>query len=46
MFKNHLIKSVKFVGKGIGLICFTMGCEYMKGDSNKNRDLRFIHRWN
>ncbi len=46
MFKNYLIKSAKVIGKGVGLICFTTGCEYVKGDSNKNSDLRFIHRWN
>ena len=46
MFKNHLVKSIKFIGKGIGLICFNTGCEYVKGDSNNNRDIMFIHRWN
>ncbi len=44
MVKHYLIKSVKFVGKGFGLICLTTGCEYIKGDSNK--DMRFICRWN
>lgn len=44
MIKNYLIKSVKFIGQGVGLICLTTGCEYMKGDS-ANKDIRFIHRW-
>ena len=43
--KNYLLKSVKFVGKGFGLICLTTGCEYIKGDSNKDKDIRFICRW-
>lgn len=41
MIKNYLLKSVKFIGKGVGLICLTTGCEYIKSDSNK--DIRFIH---
>ena len=45
MLKNYLIKSVKFIGNGVGLMCFSTGCEYIKGDSKTNRDLRFIHRW-
>ena len=43
MVKHYLIKSVKFIGKGFGLICLTTGCEYIKSDSNK--DISFIHRW-
>ena len=44
MFKNYLLKSAKFVGKGIGLITLSTGCEYIKGD-NDNKDIRFIIRW-
>ena len=43
---SYIIKSVKFIGKSVGLISFTIGCEYIKGDSKKNRGLMFIHRWN
>lgn len=43
MVKNYIIKSLRFIGKGVGLICITTGCEYIKCDNNK--DLSFIHRW-
>ena len=43
MVKNYLIKSVKFIGQGVGLICLTATSEYITDRYNK--DIRFIHRW-
>lgn len=43
MNKNYLIKSVKFIGQGIGLLCLTTASEYISYSNNK--DIRFINRW-
>ena len=38
MNKTYLIKSVKFIGQGIGLLCLTTVCEYISyGDNNDKR---------
>lgn len=43
MFKKYLINSVKFIGKGTALISLSVCCEYVK--DNRDKDIRFIHRW-